>query len=58
MTYQKPIKRVRVLDSTFLNPKETKSMIGGEFEVKAENYDDKTVSVWNKDKSEFWWFNQ
>jgi len=61
MTFQEiinPKKYVRVIDSTYNPNKETKEMVGGEFEVRVEWYSDKTVAVWNKDKSDSWGFNR
>jgi len=52
------VPEVRILDSTYgIIVNEAKKMIGGEFEVMRINYYDKTIYVWNKDKSNWWIFN-
>lgn len=47
----------RVIDSTY-NPNElTKEMIGVEFEIMAQHYEDNKISLYNIDKSDYWNFN-
>jgi hypothetical protein len=61
MTYEEITnqpKFVRIVDSTYNPDSEKREMIGGEFEVRHEFYCDNTVGVWNKDKSDFWYFNR
>jgi hypothetical protein len=48
---------VRVLDSTNSPTEETKAMIGGIFERCGIDGEDGTVNIWNKDKSDWFWFN-
>jgi len=54
----KETKYVRIIGTT-LNPNDvTKAMIGGIFEVKDIEYEDKEFSVYtDKEKSDYWFFN-
>ena len=48
---------VRVI-STKSNDEEQQDMVGGEFQVRATYNYENTRGVWNKDKSNFWFFNE
>jgi len=47
---------VRILDSTFSSDEE--KMIGGEYEVRTEHHLNNIFTVWNKDKSDYYYFNK
>ena len=50
---------VRVIGNTNSpDIKETKEMIGQELEVHSSDYFDDTISVYNKDKKNHWYFNK
>jgi hypothetical protein len=48
---------VRVLDSTDYPSEVKKQMIGGTFEVRSIFYYENSISIWNKDKSNWYDFN-
>lgn len=47
----------KVVDSTYDPTKESKKMIGDICDVIKIHYQDKTILLSTKDKSEQWWFN-
>lgn len=47
----------KVIDNTHSPVEQTKEMIGGIFEERASYNYDKTVSLYNKNKTDFWIFN-
>ncbi len=49
---------VRVIASTNNPTEDALEMIGGEYEVRSEDYFDATISVWDEDKSDYWVFNK
>lgn len=50
---------VRVLANTSKRGREEMDkMVGGIFKQRSKHDYDKTRSIWNKDKSDFWWFNE
>ena len=50
---------VRVIgNATSPNIKKMNEMVGQEYEVSTSDYDDDTICVWNKDKSDSWYFNK
>ena len=57
MNNYKQTKRYRVLESTYNPCEKTRAMIGGIFEEKTSFSDDKTIALWNKDKSDYGYFN-
>ncbi len=50
-------KEVRILSSNNAPNDTTREMIGGVFEVRTKNYEDETMTVWDKDKTVSWHFN-
>ena len=54
----KQTKRYRVLDSTYYQSEETREMIGGVFERYAKYEDDNSISLYTKDKTDFFCFNK
>ncbi len=49
---------VRILDNTYSSTDATKAMIGDVYEVHTKYYHDDTLTVYNKDKSNYWYFNK
>ena len=51
-------KRVKIIDSTYDANENAKKMIGGVYEVRSEYHFDHTLTVWNEDKTQHWYFNK
>jgi len=49
---------VRVIDSTYESNEKAKSMVGGEFEVRMNSSVENETEVYNKDESDYFWFNK
>jgi hypothetical protein len=53
----KQTKHVRIINSTYNSNDMKKSMIGDICEVAKIDFKDRTVGVWNKDKTDYFFFN-
>ena len=56
--YDKLIKKVKVIDSTFQPTNRTKALIGKVLEVYSEYEYDNTLAVWNEDKTDWHCFSK
>lgn len=59
MTYEELQNKPKMMKVIFIsedNPKVMNEMLGGIYEVRNINYNENNVAIWNKDKTDFWYF--